>query len=92
MKGVRVYGVISWREEAVAAPNGNHQARHIYCGRQSDFAEKIGCSMRHLAVYGCKTGNAEEIALASSKPGVVFWRDEHAPGKPWRELAEVKRP
>jgi hypothetical protein len=46
----------------------------------------------HLRDYGCPTGNAEEIALAMSKPGVVFWRPlwaDYALANPlgaWREV------
>lgn len=47
---------------------------------QLEAAERLGISVSHLRAYGSITGNVEEVALATGKPGTVFWADARKPG------------
>lgn len=50
-------------------------ARHIVAASsQKEAAPLLDISARHLGLYGCPTGNEEEIAAALSKPRTVFHR------------------
>jgi hypothetical protein len=41
-------------------------------------AELFGTNVRYLGMYGCETGNREEIRIATERPETVFKRlDRH---------------
>ena len=51
------------------------QRRAIVATRtKAEAAKAFGVSMYWLNLYGSQTGNAEEIAVATAEPGVVFHR------------------
>lgn len=61
------------------------QTREICAARSiAEVLRITGMSRYTFNWSGCETGNDEEIALALSKPGTVFFRglDEHGD---WRE-------
>lgn len=71
-----------------AAPSKKKAALKVFGGRlygrrrvimatssQRAFMKATGVSRD----FFCETGNEEEVKLALSAPGVVFWRDSHAP-------------
>ena len=63
MRSLKVWGVhFNNHRHIVAAPS------------RKKAAEILGVSQRFMADYGCATGNAKEIALAMSRPGVIFHR------------------
>ena len=49
---------------------------------QKKAAELFKMSLYHFREYGSETGNAEEIALATKEPYVV-WKQEYKYGAPW---------
>ena len=88
---MKVYGCLVWNNDATPAPNGGHQVRHVFVGTQAAAARAFGISVYELRTYGGETGNADEISIAMQNPGVGFWQDENAPGKPWRQCKRKER-
>lgn len=83
---MKVYGMLMWTNEAAPARNGNRQVRRIVMAKnQKEAAALFRVSVHDLRNYGCETGNATEIAVASAKPGTVFYHDECG-DKQWHEL------
>lgn len=71
----KVYGYTGWRHDCPPARNGSRQTREIVAARSAAEAARLfGISPWRLRSYGCETGNADEIRVAMSKPGAVFWR------------------
>lgn len=59
---------------------------------QADAARLAGKEKPRDLWQLTETGNAGEIALATTKPGTVFFQVHHAPAAvPWQELDDVKR-
>lgn len=54
---------------------------------QKEFAALLDCTLSSLRAFCCQTGNAEEIAIATSRPGVVFLQRNNR-GEPWETLEE----
>jgi len=46
----------------------------VHARSRAEAARKLNISDRELSVYGCRTHNKEEILIALSKPGTVFYR------------------
>lgn len=64
---MKVYG---WRGHR------GKQTREIVAARSAAEVRRItGMSRGDWEFSGCETGNDEEIALAMTKPGIVFWRE-----------------
>jgi len=92
---LKVYGWTSYRNECPSAPNGTRQTREIVAAfswaaahRATGKRDSIG-QMRN---YGGVTGNAEEVALAVSEPGTVFWcplHDKYSAKCEWRKATKV---
>jgi len=81
---VKVYAITRWISKREPAVNGNQQARCIVATTSmKQAAALLGVSYSHFREYGNQTGNAEEIKLAESSPGAVFWQDE---SREWRRL------
>jgi hypothetical protein len=70
-----VYGWLGWRLESSSSPNGGHQTRELLAASSvAEVLRRTGISRSVYELQGDTTGNAEEIALAMSRPGVNFWR------------------
>lgn len=83
---MKVYAYTSWHRECPPAPNGSQQTRDIVAARSfAAAARAFGKSPSSLRPWCSETGNAEELSVALSKPGAVFWRplDFHGEGG-WR--------
>jgi hypothetical protein len=74
VRALKVYGVSNFRRECPSAPNGSHQTRDIVAARSmAEAARLCDVSASHMRNYGGETGNAEEIAICTAVPGIVFW-------------------
>lgn len=85
---LKVYGRTGWRSECPPALNGNQQTREIVATTTIKEAMRLfGCSRGEWNWSGCETGNAGELKLALSAPGVVFWKpiDAHD-DEAWKRL------
>jgi hypothetical protein len=60
---MRVWGMTLGENRLIVATKTKRSAAVLF-----------GISLNGLNTYGCPTANAEEIALASAEPGVVFAR------------------
>lgn len=59
---LKVYGVnLDGRHRGIVAAHNQREA-----------AEALGCSLSNVRIHGCETGNAQEIEVAMSDPGVGF--------------------
>ena len=87
MRRLKVYGWLGWRNECEPAANGNHQTREIVAATSLKEAARIVGEKGPWALNCvCETGNPEEVTLAMSKPGTVFWQPlQHRSGQPWHE-------
>jgi len=68
---------------------GRHSYRVIVAApNMKEAAGALGVTPYHLRTYGCATGNDDEIAQATSRPGVALKRPEHFMwrGRAWTEL------
>jgi hypothetical protein len=73
-KALKVYGLRGWRSDCPPAANGNRQTREIVAATSKAAAMRaFGCSRYEMDNHCSVTGNEAEIALATSKPGTVFW-------------------
>jgi hypothetical protein len=83
----KVYGTRLSVGKAARAPNGSCQVRCVVATTSwTEAAKAFGVTLGQLRAFASITGNATEIAVASAKPGVPFWFDEHG-DKQWREYA-----
>jgi hypothetical protein len=74
MAKLKVYGVTLIVNECPPAANGCRQARCIVASTsQSKAADLFGMTIGQFRSFGCETGNAKEIEVATAEPGVVFW-------------------
>lgn len=81
----KVYGWLGWRSECLPSANGSQQTREVVAAlSQAAAARAFGCSMSSFKRYGGETGNVEELRIAFTKPGVVFWKKLDGCGN-WRE-------
>lgn len=55
------------------------ERRIVAATSQAGAARAFKIPASRLAKYGCETGNAVEIALATGKPGAVFSRPLNSP-------------
>ena len=75
MKPLIVYGWLGYRIDCPPALNGSRQTREIMAARSiSEVNRATGLSRNYLSNYAGETGNANEIEVAMSEPGVVFWK------------------
>lgn len=69
MRSLKVYGWIGYRRETKRG-----QSREIVAAKSmSEAARCAGYGSARQMWNLCETGNALEIAIATSKPGTVFW-------------------
>ena len=74
MAKLKVYGFTKWRAAAIPAPNGNRQTRNVVAAHSvAEVMRLADMSRNDYNLSGSETGNADEIAVAMSEPGVVFW-------------------
>lgn len=91
---LKVYGWTSCRNECPAAPNGTQQTREVVAAFSWAAAHRATGkrdSMGQMHNYGGVTGNAEEVALAMSEPGTVFWcslRDRYSETREWHRATK----
>jgi len=98
VKHLKVYGYIGSRGECPAAPNRGKQTREIVAAysfaaaTRAVLAQSSGWSTYSLRQFMDETGNNEELEVAITKPGTVFWRplDHHGEIK-WLRFREVKK-
>lgn len=70
---LRVYGWKSFRLECTT--DQHHQTREIVAAEsRAAVARLVGRTRPSYLFNLCETGNADEIATAMARPGVVFWR------------------
>jgi hypothetical protein len=81
---VRVYG---WQGHRHDAPGNHHQTREICAAlSMAAVARVAGVKYTRDLFNLCETGNAAEVAKATSEPGVIFWRglNEFSNDAAWR--------
>ena len=73
---MKVFAWEGFRDEAQPRPNGSRQTREVLAARSAAEAMRISGQSRHFfKEYVCETGNDEEVRVAMSKPGTVFWTE-----------------
>ena len=85
---LKVYGWSGWRAEAKPAANGSRQTREIAAAKSvAEILRITGMTRADWKWSGGETGNDEEIQLAMSEPGTVFWSelDITATERNWRK-------
>jgi hypothetical protein len=83
---LKVYGWRNWRH----APTFHGQTREVMAAHSvAEVMRTAGITRATWNHGGSITANDEEVALAMSKPGTVFWQDMKNRGGSWNEL-EVK--
>lgn len=71
---LKVYGFTKWRAAAIPALNGNRQTRNIVAAHSiAEVMRLADMSRNDYNLSGSETGNADEVVVAMSEPGVVFW-------------------
>lgn len=71
-KKLKVYGWSGFRSEA---PGYHHQTREIVAATsKAEVARIVGDKSPRKLVNLSETRNPKEVAVAMSRPGVVFWR------------------
>lgn len=82
-KPLKVYGWQGYSRSS--AKKGFICSREIVAARsQAEAARCAGFKApRQMFCFG-ETGNADEIATATAKPGVVFWRNLDGHSDPWQ--------
>lgn len=84
---IKVYGWIGARPESRVEGNRHGQTREIVAAASMAEVLRItGMKRDDFTRSGCETGNQEELELALSKPGVVFWQPLYRDNE-WREAA-----
>jgi hypothetical protein len=82
MRRLKVYGWLGMRSEAVTERNHHGQTREIVAAHSlAEVARITGLSRYTLSSYGGETGNKQEIELAMSKPGTMFWKPVNGQGE-----------
>ncbi len=71
---LKVYGWTGWRNECPPSANGGKQTREIVAARSKAEVYRITGDRVSDHWCICTTGNEEEIAVAMSNPGTVFWK------------------
>lgn len=72
---LKVYRWQGNRHECPPARNGSHQTAEILATTSQKKAAEIAGERGPWALFNLgETGNAESIAQAMTKPGVIFWR------------------
>jgi len=84
-EGLKVYGFQSFRQDCPEAPNGSRQTREIVAAKSLKAAKALAPEGTPLSEI-VETGNAREIHVAMSYPGVVFWEplDNHVLKLPFK--------
>jgi hypothetical protein len=68
---MKVYGWQSFRNECKGP---HHQTREIVAARSKAEAARLAGYKHPARMFNlCETGNEREIAVAMTRPGVVFW-------------------
>lgn len=71
---LKVYGFQSFRTQCVPAPNGSLQTREVVAAHSRvEVGHLSGLSVSYLRDFCCETGNQDEVKIALSKPGKIFW-------------------
>jgi hypothetical protein len=78
---LKVFGWTGFR----AAAGDQPQTREIVAAKtQAEVLEITGMTRYNFKQSGGETGNPEEVRVANSKPGTVFWRPLDSRGE-WTE-------
>jgi hypothetical protein len=82
MRKLKVYGWMSTRREAT----GTHQQTReiVATTSMAECARIAGVKGPHALRNLCETGNGVEITVATSQPGVVFWKSQHPNNDNWK--------
>lgn len=87
-KKLKVYGFRGWRKECPAAPNGNKQTREIVAAH-SKAQVKAATNVPAYEIE--ETGNDEEVKLAMSEPGRIFWQPHmRSNDTNWRKAEKIE--
>ena len=88
---MRVYGWYGNRRGCTGLPSD--QTREIVAARSmAAVARIVGCGDPRRLHCLCETGNEEETAVATAKPGVVHWRPFALNTGGWQEDAAAGIP
>jgi hypothetical protein len=88
---LKVYGWQGWRP-AETGLGSRGATREIVAARSmTEVGRIVGDRPDRLFNLG-ETGNAEEIRIATAKPGVVFWKSDVAFDAEWHEAAPKDSP
>lgn len=90
IKRLKVYGGGGMRPECPYAENRHGQTREIVAASSETAALRILKPFGVRKGYLCETGNPEEVALAMSEPGAVFWAPLGHSHKRWRRNGSVE--
>jgi hypothetical protein len=75
MKKLKVYGVNDFKD-------GEQVHVIVACSSQKELKRLTGLSSYYIQGWASVTGNAQEIAIATAKPGTRFYRScKHYDGK-----------
>jgi len=101
---LKVWRIGGFRNECPRTANGNNQTHEIVAAKSaSEAARLFGTPYSNMKKYGGETGNEDDVRIAMSSPGTVFWRpvDERdrshyvRAGEPWPKawttVHEIKR-
>jgi hypothetical protein len=84
---LKVYGWTSFHR------TGGQVRKIIAATSWTEASRLSGCRMSELRFCGSITGNDQEIALATAKPGTLFYVPINEPFKTYREYREeVRKP
>lgn len=85
---LKVYGISSIRRECPKEENRHQQVRNIVAAPSMKEASRLlGMPYNHMRTMASETGNEEELALALSKPGTIFWKPlDYRHEDKWREV------
>jgi hypothetical protein len=85
---MKVYGTLLNLRQVKRAPNGGCQARSIVAAKtKKAAAEAFGFTTYYMNNWASETWNETEVAVATAKPGTVFYFDQYG-DRQWHELRE----
>lgn len=71
---LKVYGFLISRADAIYGPNGSQQTRNVVAAHSiAEVLRLANITRTDFNWSGAVTGNLNEIAIAMTEPGVVFW-------------------
>lgn len=79
---LKVFGYTGHRKDALMALNSSGQTREVVATTTKAEAFRLsGLSRTEFDRKACETGNPEEVEVAMSAPGTVFWEPHNYPAR-----------